>query len=131
MASLRPGDTSHDKEYAEDQDAFLQRCEEEYGPVFNISYMNKGYTVVSGPQIREVFMNEDFSAGDAIEELTGMRTFFQSMIKSNRDPDSRVIHEIVRDNISPNLPLFTPRIVKQLEEHLEKELGVCPAGEGG
>lgn len=131
MASLRPGETAHDKEYKEDADAFLRRCEEEYGPVFNIFYMGKPYTVVSGPQIREVFMNEDFSAGDAIEELTGMQTFFRSMVKSNRDPDNRVVHEIVRDNISPNLPLFTPRIVKELEKNLEKELGVCPAEEGG
>ncbi|KAF9565999.1 hypothetical protein EC968_003936 [Mortierella alpina] len=131
MASLRPGDTTHDKEYYEDPDAFVQRCEEEYGPVFNIFYMGRSYTVVSGPQIREVFMNEDFSANDAIEELTGMRTFFMSMVKSNRDVDNRVVHEIVRDNISPNLPLFTPRIVKELEKNLETELGVCPAEEGG
>ncbi|CAO3570808.1 unnamed protein product [Mortierella alpina] len=131
MASLRPGETTHDKEYFEDQDAFLQRCEEEYGPVFNIYYRGKSYTVISGTQIREVFLNEDFSSSDAIEELTGMRTFLMSMIKSNREVDSRVIHEIVRDNISPNLSLFTPRIVKELEKYLEKELGVCPAGEGG
>ncbi|KAG9322880.1 hypothetical protein KVV02_002389 [Mortierella alpina] len=131
IASLRPGDTTHDNEYYEDQDAFLQRCEEEYGPVFNIYYMGKSFSVISGPQIREVFLNDDFSSSDAIEELTGMRTFLRSMIKSNRDVDSRVIHEVVRDNISPNLPLFTPRIVKELEKNLEKELGVCPAGEGG
>ncbi|KAF9959648.1 hypothetical protein BGZ72_009115 [Mortierella alpina] len=131
MASLRPGDTTHDKEYFEDADAFLQRCEEEYGPVFNISYMTKSLTVVSGPQIREVFMNDDFSAGDAMEELMGMQTFFRSMVKSNREVDSRIIHEIVRDNISPNLPMFTPRIVKELERNLEQELGVCPAEEGG
>ncbi|KAF9948259.1 hypothetical protein BGZ70_002284 [Mortierella alpina] len=131
MASLRPGETTHDKEYFEDQDAFLQRCEEEYGPVFNIHYMGTSYTVISGAQIREVFLNEDFSSSDAIEELTGMRTFLMSMIKSNREVDSRVIHEIVRDNISPNLALFTPRIVKELEKNLEKELGVCPAEEGG
>ncbi|CAO3571080.1 unnamed protein product [Mortierella alpina] len=131
MASLRPGDTTHDKEYKEDPDAFLQRCEEEYGQVFNVYYMSKSYTVISGPQIREVFMNEDFSAIDAIEDLTGMRTFLNSMVKSNRDIDSRTVHEVVRDNISPNLPLFTPRIVKELEKNLEKQLGICPAEEGG
>ncbi|KAI7823344.1 cytochrome P450 [Gamsiella multidivaricata] len=76
-------------------------------------------------------MNEDFSAGDAIDEFTGMRTFFDSVRKSNMDLDNRTIHEVVRDNISPNLQLFTPRIVEQLVKNLEKELGTCPAEEGG
>ncbi|KAI1302998.1 hypothetical protein EDD11_005451 [Mortierella claussenii] len=131
MASLRPGESTHDKEYEDDQDAFLRRCEEEYGPTFNILLLNKALTVVSGPQIREVFMNEDFSAGDAIDEFTSMRAFFNSVRKSNKDVDNRTIHEVVRDNISPNLPLFTPRIVEQLEKNLAKELGHCPAEAGG
>ncbi|KAF9345328.1 hypothetical protein BGX26_003281 [Mortierella sp. AD094] len=131
MASVRQSDSTHDNEYYDDQDAFLRRCEEEYGPVFNIHLLNKPLTVVSGPQIREVFMNEDFSAGDAIDEFTGMRAFFDSVRKSNKDVDNRVIHEVVRDTISPNLPLFTPRIVEQLERNLEKELGTCPKAEGG
>ncbi|KAF9109608.1 hypothetical protein BGX27_007409 [Mortierella sp. AM989] len=131
MASLRPGDTTHDKEYKDDQDAFLNRCEEEYGPVFNIRHINMSLIVVSGPQIREIFMNDDFSSGDAMDELTGLYSFFDSVRKSNMDVDNRVIHEIVRDNISPNLPLFTPRIVEQLEKSLAKELGDCPKNEGG
>ncbi|KAF9400531.1 hypothetical protein BGX21_004081 [Mortierella sp. AD011] len=131
MASVRQGDSTHDNEYYDDQDAFLRRCEEEYGPVFNIHLLNKPLTVVSGPQIREVFMNDDFSAGDAIDEFTGMRAFFDSVRKSNKDVDNRVIHEVVRDTISPNLSLFTPRIVEQLEKNLEKELGNCPKEEGG
>ncbi|KFH70068.1 hypothetical protein MVEG_04871 [Podila verticillata NRRL 6337] len=125
MASLRAGDSTHDDEYNDDQDEFLARCEEEYGPVFKILLMNKTLTVVSGRLIREVFMNENFSAGDSIDEFTGMRAFFHSMIKSNKELDNRVIHEVVRDNISPNLPTFTPRIVEQLEIHLEKCLGKC------
>ncbi|KAF9573969.1 hypothetical protein EC968_007655 [Mortierella alpina] len=116
LASLRPGDRTHDKEYFEDPDAFLQRCEEEYGPVFNIFYLGQSYTVISGPQIREVFLNEDFSVGDALDELNGLSTYFVSLIKSNRGDFNRVIHEIVRDHVSPNLPLFTPRIVKEMEK---------------
>ncbi|KAG0329640.1 hypothetical protein BG004_002292 [Podila humilis] len=126
-ASLRAGDSTHDSEYLDDQDAFIARCEKEYGPVFNIHLMNMNLTVVSGDLIREVFMNTDFSAGDAIDEFTGMRAFMSSMVKSNRDLDNRTIHEVIRDNISPNLPLFTPRIVEQLELHLERCLGQCDA----
>ncbi|KAF9190494.1 hypothetical protein BGZ51_008533 [Haplosporangium sp. Z 767] len=130
-ASLRAGDSTHDSEYNDDQDAFLKRCESEYGPVFNIYFMNRFLTVISGPQIREVFMNEDFSFIDAVNKFTGMRSFLTSMTKSNHEIDSRVIHEVVRDNISPLLPLFTPRIVEQLETTLDMEIGICPAAQGG
>ncbi|KAF8929645.1 hypothetical protein BGZ58_008795, partial [Dissophora ornata] len=130
-ASIRPGDSTHDAEYREDQDAFLNRCEDEYGPVFNIYLLNKSLTVISGRQTREVFMSEDFSMADALEEFTGVREYFKGVTKSNHDIDNRVIHEVVRDNISPNLPLFTPRIVHELERNLEKELGTCPKEEGG
>ena len=84
--------------------------------------MNKNLIVVSGPMVREVFMNEDFSAGDAIDEMTDMRTFFRSMTKSNHDLDNRTIHELVRDNITPHLPRYTARIVLQLEKNLDKEM---------
>ncbi|KAF8923093.1 hypothetical protein BGZ58_003351, partial [Dissophora ornata] len=130
-ASIRPGDATHDAEFSEDQDAFLTRCEDEYGPVFNIYFMGKSLTVISGRQTREVFMSEDFSMTDAIDEFTGMREYLFGITKSNHDIDSRVIHEIVRDHISPNLPLFAPRIVQELERNLEKELGTCPKEEGG
>ncbi|KAG0227805.1 cytochrome P450 [Mortierella sp. GBAus27b] len=128
MAAVRPGDSTHDNEYNDDQDRFMRRCEEAYGPTYNIRLLGKIYTVVSGPQVREVFMNEDFSAMDAVDELTNMRTFFDSIRKSNHDADNQTIHLVVRDMVSPNLPMFTPRIVKQLEVNLEKELGSCPEG---
>ena len=70
-------------------------------------------------------MNESFSFGDAIDTLTGVRAFLMSVLKSNKDLDSRFTHDLVRDNISPNLPLFTPRIVEQLERVVEEQLGYC------
>ncbi|KAG0321925.1 hypothetical protein BGZ99_003595, partial [Dissophora globulifera] len=121
-ASLRPGDSTHDKEYREDQDAFVKRCEEECGPTFNVYLFGKFMTVLSGPQIREIFLNESFSAPDALDEFTNMMSFLDSIKKSNKNDDLRIIHDIVRDNISPNLPLFTPRIVNQLEANLELEM---------
>ncbi|KAF9429093.1 hypothetical protein BGZ76_001826 [Entomortierella beljakovae] len=130
-ASLRVGDATHDNEYFDDPDSFLKRCEKENGPIFNIHHLNKTMTVVSDTYIREVFMNENFSAFDSINELTGMMDFMDGVRKSNKNDDNRAIHAVVRDTISPNLQLFTPRIVAQLEMNLEKELGRCPSEEGG
>ncbi|KAG9322835.1 hypothetical protein KVV02_008778 [Mortierella alpina] len=123
--ALRSGDSTHDAEYNDDPDLFLSRCEEEYGPVFNLYILNQNLTVISGPMVREVFMNEDFSFGDAIDDVTGLRSFTTSIIKSNKHPDSPVPHEIIRDTISPNLPLFTPRIVDQLVSFIDNNLGHC------
>ncbi|KAG0293723.1 hypothetical protein BGZ98_002054 [Dissophora globulifera] len=130
-ASFRPGDSTHDSEYQEDQDAFVKRCEAECGSIFNIRLQNRPLTVISSPQIREVFMNEDFNSMDAVDEFTGMRSFFNSLRKSNHNDDNRIAHELVRDTISPNLPLFTPRLVQQLERSLERELEKCPSTSGG
>ncbi|KAG0298279.1 hypothetical protein BGZ98_000262 [Dissophora globulifera] len=68
-------------------------------------------------------MNNDLSFMDAIDELTGFLTFVSSVVKSDFDPDYRLVHEILRDNISPNLPLFTPRIVEYFRTAVEEELG--------
>jgi len=131
MASLRPGDSTHDKEYNDDQDAFLQRCEEEYGPTFNILLLGKTYTVVSGPLIREVIMNSDFSSVEAIEELQHVNAYFNTIRKSNWDMDHRTLHALVKDNVTPYLSIFTPRIVEQLEKNLDHELSKCPVQDGG
>ncbi|KAI1318367.1 hypothetical protein EDD11_006705 [Mortierella claussenii] len=125
MVALRPGDKTHDAEFNEDQDGFLSRCEQKYGPVFNCYILNQHLTVVSGPLTREVFMTEDFNFMDAADDATGMRAFANSVIKSNKDVDSRVIHEVIRDNVSPNLPLFTPRIVTQLKTTIDEQIGYC------
>ncbi|KAK3831899.1 MAG: cytochrome P450 [Linnemannia gamsii] len=123
--SIRAGDTTHDNEFTDDPDEFLARAVEDHGSVFIVKVLNQSLIAISGPMVREVFMNESFSFGDAMDHLTGVQSFMMSVIKSNKDPDSRVIHEIVRDNISPNLPLFTPRIVEQLERVIDEQLGYC------
>ncbi|KAG0301407.1 hypothetical protein BGZ98_008387 [Dissophora globulifera] len=122
-ASLRPGDSTHDAEFREDQDAFLTRCETECGPMFNVKLHGKHVTVISGPEIREVFMNDSFSHTDAFEEMMGMQTFFNSARKSNHNDDLHVIHRLISQTITPNLALFTARIQGHLETTLDRRLG--------
>ncbi|KAF9581277.1 hypothetical protein BGW38_001760, partial [Lunasporangiospora selenospora] len=130
LASFRPGDVTHDMEYNEDQEAFVKRCEEECGPIFRIKMMNLDVTVVSGPQIREVFRNDDFSSIDSVDALTDMRKFFDSLVKSNKSDDNKKIHDIVREHITPNLALFTPRIVEQFTANLDERMRMHSTTEG-
>lgn len=120
---VRAGDSNHDAEYYEDQSLFIARCEEQYGPVFNLHVLNQFLTVISGPLAREVFMNENFSFGDALDDITGIHALTMSITTTKRRFDNPLIHEIIRDTISPNLPLFTPRIVERLVGVFDRELG--------
>ncbi|KAG0266471.1 hypothetical protein BG011_002262 [Mortierella polycephala] len=124
-ARIRAGDTTHDAEHNEDVDKFLTRCEEECGPVFNLRILNQHLIAVSGSYAREVLMSPDMSFSDAMDDATGMRSFIESAIKSNKDKDSRLSHEVIRDAITPNLPLFTPRIVGLLQSILQEKVGHC------
>ncbi|KAF9954472.1 hypothetical protein BGZ72_004577 [Mortierella alpina] len=121
---LRPGDNTHDAEYSEDPDLFLLTCEQRYGPVFNISINNKFATIISGPLAREVFMTEDLSLGDATEDNGGLLTFTASMTKSKRAFNDPIVHGMIRDIVTPNLVLFTPRIVESMLTIADKKFEI-------
>ncbi|KAF9961117.1 hypothetical protein BGZ72_004881 [Mortierella alpina] len=121
--AIRAGDSNHDAEYQEDQSLFIARCEEQYGPVFNLHVLNQFLTVISGPLAREVFMNENFNFGDSLDDISGIHALTTSITTTKRRFDDPLIHEIIRDTISPNLPLFTPRIVERLVNVFDSELG--------
>ncbi|KAF9934642.1 hypothetical protein BGZ67_003778 [Mortierella alpina] len=121
-ASLRPGETTHDAEYDEDPNRFLLQCEEQYGPVFNIYKFNRFYTVISDPFLREVFMSEDLSFGDGLDDITGIHAFTASITKAKRKFSDSAIHEMVRDIVTPNLALLTPRIVERLQTIVDRDV---------
>ncbi|KAF9581591.1 hypothetical protein BGW38_001338 [Lunasporangiospora selenospora] len=123
-ARIRKGDATHDAEYLEDPDRFLLQCEEEYGPVFNCLVQNQRMTIISTPRLaREIFMNDDFSFGDASEELVGFQTVALMITKSHKGDDNRFIHSILRDHLTPNLPHFSARIAEQIESVMDRGFG--------
>ncbi|KAF9570519.1 hypothetical protein EC968_001741 [Mortierella alpina] len=122
--ALRPGNKTHDEEYYEDPDLFLSTCEELYGPVFNLLIHNQSITIVSGPLAREVFMNEGLSFGDALDDTTGIHSFTASITRSKRAFNDPAIHEMIRDIVTPNLALFTPRIVECMTTIGRRDFGV-------
>ncbi|CAO3571088.1 unnamed protein product [Mortierella alpina] len=123
---IREGDPTHDAEFEEDPDEFLRRCEQTYGPVFNLKVFNQHLTCVSGPvYIRELFGNEDLSFTDSLDALTAWYTFSASVRKSNNNPDNPNPHHVVKDAISPNLAHYTPRIVQRMDAILDLHLGHC------
>lgn len=122
--ALREGDSAHDNEYNEGPDAFLLKCEQAYGPVFQIQHMNQTLNVVSGPAMaREIHMYEDLSFRDAVEHMTGYRAFIQSVIKSHKDVDTTIHFQLIREGVSTKLSSFTPEIVERMALTLEQQIG--------
>ncbi|KAF8934124.1 hypothetical protein BGZ47_010510 [Haplosporangium gracile] len=121
---LREGDSTHDAEYIEDPDAFLLRCEQAYGPVFQVQRLNQTLIVVSGPSLnREIHMHEDFSFRDAVEHMTGYRAFIHSVIKSHKDVDTMIHFQLLREGVSTKLSSFTPEIVQRMTIAIEQQIG--------
>ncbi|KAF9103885.1 hypothetical protein BGX29_002778 [Mortierella sp. GBA35] len=123
--ALRKGDSTHDAEYGEGHDAFLLRCEQIYGDVFELKVLNQTMKVVSGPPLaREVYLHEDLSLKDAIEYQTGFRSFAHSIIKSYADdPDNHLYMTLLRDHVNSKLGTFTPAIVAGMRRVLEEQIG--------
>ena len=128
MVSLRPGDKTHDKEYCENQDKFLTRCQAEYGPVFKLSIHRLQITVVSDEFIREMFLNENFSNVDALNELMGVKSFLHSLIKSGKNHDARIQNSIILEHLTPGLPKYQAEMVRALEAALVNGVGPCVKG---
>ncbi|KAF8938298.1 hypothetical protein BGZ47_008643 [Haplosporangium gracile] len=128
MVSLRAGDKTHDREYGENQDKFLTRCRTEYGPVFKLSIHRLQITVVSDEFIREMFLNENFSNVDALNELMGVKTFLHSLIKSGKNHDARIQNSIILDHLTPDLPKYLPDMVRALEAALMGGFGSSVKG---
>ncbi|KAF9296698.1 hypothetical protein BGZ88_012057 [Linnemannia elongata] len=128
MVSLRPGDKTHDKEYRENQDKFLTRCQTESGPVFKLLIHRLQITVVSDEFIREMFLNENISNIDALNELMGVKTFLHSLIKSGKNHDARIQNSIILEHLTPGLPKYQAEMVRALEAALVDGVGPCVEG---
>ncbi|KAG0377662.1 hypothetical protein BGX24_005695 [Mortierella sp. AD032] len=130
LVSLRPGDKTHDKEYRENQDKFLLRCRAEAGPIFKLLIHRLEVTVMSDHYIREMFLNDNFSNVDALNELMGVKTFLHSLIKSGKNNDSRIQNSIILDHLTPNLGKYQVEMVEQMEEALRRGFGEDRKEEG-
>ncbi|KAG0365766.1 hypothetical protein BGX24_003972 [Mortierella sp. AD032] len=135
--AIRKGDSTHDTEYHENQDAFLLKCEQTYGPVFELQILNQTLTIVSGGTLaREVHVNDHFSFRDSVEHMTGYRAFVYSLIKSYTEGEN-ILHEttvhytMIRDGISTKLTSFTPDIVRKMSSLLDANIGPASSLEKG
>ncbi|KAF9950168.1 hypothetical protein BGZ72_008134 [Mortierella alpina] len=60
-----------------------------------------------------------------MDEITGLGSFTSKLAKGGNGFKDGVIHEIIRDIVTPNLALFTPRIVDRMQAIADRDLGHC------
>jgi hypothetical protein len=133
--AIREGDSTHDAEFNENQDGFLVKCEQTYGPVFELKIHNQTLTIVSGGTLaREIHCNDNFSFRDSVEHMTGYRAFTYSLIKSYTEGET-ILHEtmihytMIREGISTKLASFTPDIINRMSSLLDVYIGSSPSSE--
>lgn len=68
-------------------------------------------------------MTEDLSFAEAVNDLNGLHAQTMSIIKSRKDFSHPAFHAMVRDHITPNLPLLTPKIVECIQAVIERDVG--------
>ncbi|KAF9349975.1 hypothetical protein BGX26_011819 [Mortierella sp. AD094] len=130
VAFIRPGESTHDKEYYEGPDAFLKRYQEIYGPYFTIQIYDATVTVISGPLIKELFMHEDASSWDGLNEFSGILEYYNSMRTNHHHDENQIFHELIRDCINPYLKVYAPTNFEQHQAGYDRMLAACPRQDG-
>lgn len=75
-----------------------------------------------------MFLNENFSNVDALNELMGVKTFLHSLIKSGKNHDARIQNSIILEHLTPGLPKYQAEIVRALEAALVDGVGLYVKG---
>ncbi|KAI8337992.1 cytochrome P450 [Chlamydoabsidia padenii] len=111
-------------EYRKDPAGFIKKWEKKLGPVFGAYLFGQYTTVVSGSQVREVFLNDDF------DFLAGIRREFDTILLSNggdhHNLSVQVVAGSIKKNLSPKLPFYTSRVIEHLKIGLKEFCGVVP-----
>ncbi|CAO3627500.1 unnamed protein product [Cunninghamella blakesleeana] len=112
-------------EYRKDPIAFINKWQKKLGDVYSAFLFGQEVVVVSGSQVREVFLN------DRLSFLNGINKFFDILLLTNsayKNPDgtSPVVPFTVKV-LNPSLKHFTPRVIEYLTLGFNEFSGDIPA----
>ncbi|CAO3627504.1 unnamed protein product [Cunninghamella blakesleeana] len=94
-----------------DPKGYLNKWHKELGDVFSAEIFGKEIIIVSGSQVREVFLNEDFNFNEGIK-----LTFDSHLLTNSKQRDTHIspIGDPTRLYITPNMKHFTPYVIEAL-----------------
>ncbi|CAO3620613.1 unnamed protein product [Cunninghamella echinulata] len=112
-------------EYRKDPQAFITKWQKKLGDVYSAFLFGEEAIIVSGRQVREVFLNNKLSF------MIGVRRQFDVQLLTNsahnNDDGSSPIAEFTKQHLNPNLKHFTPRVIEYLTIGFNEFSGEVPA----
>ncbi|KAI9019971.1 cytochrome P450 [Phycomyces nitens] len=108
-------------EYRKDPEAFCKKWHDKLGPVFRAHLFGKEVTVVGGHEVKEVFLNKHFDFLRAVDKTFNLRLLTNGASPENFAPDP--IRKLVTKYLTPNLDIYTERVVKRFQEGVNDFLG--------
>ncbi|CAO3620605.1 unnamed protein product [Cunninghamella echinulata] len=110
-------------EYRKDPKAFLNKWRKELGDVYSARLFGEEIVVVSGHQVREVFLNKDFNFNEGIK-----RSFDTHLLTDSRQKDTHIspIGDATKQYLNPNLKHFTPYVIEALTQGFHEFSGDIP-----
>ncbi|KAI7852610.1 cytochrome P450 [Circinella umbellata] len=114
---------------------FIQRCKEEYGPVFRIHLNGREFTVITGRVIPEIFnlSRKYVDVAKGMEKLLPLYRLIRLSYNHKQEPEVMsprdrhpVMHPLKQNFKADGVHVFSERIAKAFEEVLDDQLKLAP-----
>ncbi|CAO3627512.1 unnamed protein product [Cunninghamella blakesleeana] len=109
-------------EYRKDPKAFVQKWQKELGDVYSAYLFGQEIIVVSGSQVREIFLT------DKLDFLVGTSRIFDGRLLTgsafNHTNDFREVIPWIKQYLNPNLKHYTPRVIEHLTTGFDEFSGI-------
>ncbi|CAO3650548.1 unnamed protein product [Cunninghamella blakesleeana] len=113
------------KEYRKDPKGFLTKWQKELGDIYSAFLFGNEVVVVSGSQVREIFLNDNFDLDASAKKLFDVKLLTNSKLDTV-DKTYR-IGKWIRFHINPNIKRYTPRMVDHVAKSFDEFSGDIPA----
>lgn len=111
-------------EYINDPQAFIEKWQKELGDVYSAFLFGEETVILSGYQVREVFLNDKFHFLSAIFRTFDNFLLTDSLFTLGKDSD-RII-DLIKRYLNPNLKHYTPRVIGNLTIAFKDYVGDIP-----
>ncbi|KAI9309161.1 cytochrome P450 [Cunninghamella echinulata] len=112
-------------EYRKDPQAFIEKWRKELGDVYCANLFGEETVVVSGPQVREVFLDDRLSFLEGVMRNFNVLLLTNSAFTVSDSADS--LTDLIKKFLNPNLKHYTPRLISYLTSAFHEFAGDVPA----
>ncbi|CAO3627492.1 unnamed protein product [Cunninghamella blakesleeana] len=112
------------EEFRNDPKAFIEKWQKELGDAYSAFLFGEEIVVLSGSQVREVFLNDKFNFLVAVGRNFDNFLLANSAFTAGEDVDRMV--SLMKKFLNPNLKHYTPRVIENITIGLKEYIGDIP-----